>query len=526
MRTPLFSACLTAFCLLAMGECVGQEVVDADVLLKNGTIVDGTGSAPFIADLAIAGDKIVAIGEFSLKSADLEIDCTGLVITPGFIDLHNHSDRQMVSAPTRANINYVIQGSTTVVTGNCGSGPVDVANYYEEIDAAGTGTNVAHLLPQGSLRSQVMGTADRDPTDDELHQMQELAAKAMKDGAWGMSTGLIYVPSSYAKTDEITAIATVIAEGDGIYVSHIRGEGTQLLASVNEALEIGRGAELPVHISHFKSSGRDAWGLVREAARMIQKERDKGRIATADQYPYIASSTSLDAILIPATARAGGRKELLARIDDPDQGKQIRERMMENLRRRNGGESIRIARYTPRQEWVGKNLAQISAAEEKDPIDIAIEICRNGGAQIVNFSMSEGDVRHIMAVPWVATASDGRAYVPGPDRPHPRSYGTFARKIGHYALHENVISIEQAVRSASGLPADILGMKDRGYLKVGKFADVVVLDPRQYIDTATFDAPHQYSRGTRYVFVNGHPAVFRGMPTGALAGKALRHAAN
>ena len=520
------SACtrLFPFVLLFIGvtqTSLAADPVKADVLLKSGTIYDGTGADAVVGDVAILGGKIVAVGEFDVESATLEIDCAGLAIVPGFIDLHNHSDRQIVDRRTRANINFLLQGCTTVVTGNCGSGPIDVADYYKKINESGAGTNVVHLLPQGSLRRNVLGTAQRPPKPEELQRMKQLTGKAMRDGAWGMSTGLIYVPSSYANTDELVEIAKIVSAQGGIYVSHIRNENVELLAAVNEAMEIGRRADMPVHISHFKSSGRDSWGLVRRAAEMIETARKEGHAVTADQYPYIASSTSLDATLIPTWARAGGRKELIKRFDDSKTVERIRNAMEANLEKRNGGESIRIARYNSRRDWVGKNLAQIAKMEKKDALDLAIEISRNGGASIVNFSMSEDDVRHIMQIPWVATASDGRAYLPSAERPHPRSYGTFARKLGHYSIREEVLPLTQAVRSASGLPADILGMKDRGYLKTGMLADVTVFDPKKLIDAATFDAPHQYSQGVQYVFVNGQPAVFRGSPTGALAGKAL-----
>jgi len=519
--------CCIVSVVLALFGCaisVAADSVAADVLLKGGTIFDGSGNEGIVGDVAIRGERIVGVGTFPLKGAKWEIDCRGLVIAPGFIDLHTHCDGPLVRPATRANVNYLMQGCTTVVTGNCGSGPVDVAEYYDKIDAAGAGTNVVHLLPQGSVRSRVMGTAQRKATPDELAEMKRLADQGMSDGAWGMSTGLIYVPSSYADTDELVEIAKVVAAHSGIHASHIRNENTEVLKAVNEVIEIGRRAALSTHISHFKSSGRDAWGLVRRAAEAIETARQSGQKVTADQYPYIASSTSLDAMLIPTWARAGGRKALIARFDDPKTAGRLKAAMTVTLKKREGGRAMRIASYSPRRDWAGKNLAEIAQSEGKDPLDLAIQISRNGGASIVNFSMSEEDVRHIMQIPWVATASDGRSYVPAADRPHPRSYGTFSRKVGYYAIREKVLPLAQAIRSATGLPSDILGLTDRGYLKVGVYADVTVFDPDAFIDKATFDAPHQYSQGVRCVFVNGHPSVFAGIPTGALTGRALRHA--
>jgi N-acyl-D-aspartate/D-glutamate deacylase len=504
------------------GQRAEAEPIEVDILLKGGTIHDGSGGEPAVGDVAIRDGRIVAVGTFEVAVADQVIPCEGLVIAPGFIDLHNHSDSLIVLDGTRANMNYVLQGCTTIVTGNCGSGPINVKEYYERINSAGAGTNVVHLLPQGNLRREVVGTARRSATRDEIVRMRELAEKAMQDGAWGMSTGLIYVPSSYASTDELVAIARMVSEKGGIYASHIRGEGSGLLDSINEAIEIGRRARLPVHVSHFKSSGRDNWGLVRVAVDLINKARENGQVVTADQYPYRASSTSLDATLLPSRMRAGGRAAMVKRLDDSKTGPEMIKAIRIALEKRDDGAAVRIARYNPRKDWVGKSMAQIAEEEKKSPLEIALQIIRGGGAAIVNFSMDEDDVRFVMRVPWVATASDGRAYLPGPDKPHPRSYGTFPRKLGYYAIKQGNLPLAQAVRSASGLPADILGMKDRGYIRVDQVADVTVFDPLELIDVASFDDPHQYSLGVRYVLVNGRLAVYRGTATGALAGRALK----
>lgn len=499
------------------------DPVVADVLLVGGTIHDGTGRQGFAGDVAIRGDRVVAVGTFETKSAEWRLDCRGLVVMPGAIDLHNHSDRQVVDSRTRACVNYLLQGCTTIVTGNCGGGHVDVGDYYQKIDQAGAGANVVHLLPHGALRRQVVGTERRAATKAELKEMQLLAEQAMTDGAWGMSTGLIYVPGTYADTEELVSLAQVVARHKGIYASHIRNENVRLLAAVDEAMEIGRRAGLPVHVSHFKSSGRGSWGLVRRAAERIAAARKKGQKVTADQYPYIASSTSLDATVIPTWARAGGRKELIRRLDDKEIGVRLRAAIAENLSRKENGQVLKIARYSPRSDWVGKSVAEIAELEKLTTVEVAVQVAKNGGAAIVNFSMSEEDVRHIMQVPWVATASDGRAYLPGADRPHPRSYGTFARKLGHYAIREKVLGLPAAVRSMTGLPAEILGLTDRGVVRAGMVADVAVFDPRRIRDAATFEDPHQFSEGFRYVFVNGRPAVYRGKPTGALAGRAVVH---
>ena len=499
-----------------------DEAPDVDILLRNGTIYDGTTRPSFRGDVAILGDHITAVGDVGSLSGKLVLDCSGLIIAPGFIDVHTHSDGPIINRRTRANMNFLTQGCTTVVTGNCGAGRVDVKTYYDQIDAYGAGTNVAHLIPHGSLRSHVMGTAYRPPNPAEFERLLQLTKQSMEDGAWGISTGLVYVPSSYADTAELVRLSKVVAEAGGIYVSHIRDEEAALLTAINEALEIGSEAGLPVHISHLKASGREAWGLVRRAAEMIEVARANGQMVTADQYPYIASSTSLDATLIPIWARSGGRNSLLARFDDPSTSARIRLEMRVALKRRNNGETIRIARYGPRQEWVGKTLLQIAIDEKKPPEEIAIEIARGGGALIVDFMMNEDDVRYLLKFPWMATASDGRAYVRSNDQPHPRSYGTFPRKIGYFAMREKLLSLAQAIHSCSGLPAEIMGMTDRGFVKPNMYADLVVFDPYEFIDRATYDDPHQYSSGVVHVLVNGRPAILQRQATGELPGRAIR----
>ena len=497
--------------------------VDADILLRGGMLFIGDDSEPRIGNVAIQGERIVAVGDFPIGSVVWDIDCEGLAISPGFIDLHNHSDNPILRPATRSAANYLTQGCTTLVTGNCGSGPVIAGAYYDKIDERGVGLNIAHLLPQGALRSRVIGDTNRPATEEELAEMCELAERAMNEGVWGMSTGLIYVPSSYADTNELVEIASVVSKKGGIYASHMRGEGTGLLEAVDEILEIQRRAEVPVHISHFKSSGKDSWGLVRIAIEKIKDAQKDGAIVTADQYPYTASSTSLGATTMPSWARSGSKADTVKRMQaDNEEGARIRAAIEKKLDLTDNGHRIQIASFKKKPQWAGMRLDEIAKEEGISTLQLVLNIEEAGGAQIVNHSINEEDVRYVMTFPWVATASDGGAKVPGASVPHPRSYGTFPRKLGYYSVREKAIPLALAVRSSTGLPAEILGMTDRGFLRAGLVADIVVFKTDELIDTATFVKPHQYSEGVEYVFVNGEVAINEGKLTGALAGKALR----
>jgi N-acyl-D-amino-acid deacylase len=500
-----------------------KEPVRCDVVLRGGTLHDGSGKPGMVGDVAIKDDKIAAVGKFQVAGNPKVLDATGLIIAPGFIDLHTHSDTPITKPETRANLNYLMQGVTTVVTGNCGSGPTDVAAYFKTLDDNGIGSNLIHQVPHNSVRQKVMGNANREPSSEELKKMEELVDRGMRDGAWGLSTGLIYNPGTYSKTDELIALAKVAARHGGFYASHIRDESSGVLSALEEILTIARRAGLRVHISHIKVSGRGAWGKAPDMIALIRRERAKGVKVTADQYPYRASSTSLTATVIPAKYREGSPKDLIARLDDPDIGPRMQKEIEKRIEGREGGKAIRIATFAPKREWQGKSLDDIATQEKRTPLDIALEITRKGGAQIVSFSMNEEEVRLFMKEDYVATASDGSAQVPAGTVPHPRSYGCFPRKIGRYAIEDKIISLEAALRSASGLPADILQLPHRGYLKAGYFADVVVFDPKAFRDRATFEQPHQYSTGVQYLFVNGRAAIEQGRYTGALPGRVLRH---
>jgi len=504
------------------------EPVVADIVLKGGTLIDGTGSPQRHADVALRGDRIVAVGSFDVDPKARIVDVSSLIVAPGFIDLHTHSDEGITQPKLRLNQNYLAQGVSTIVTGNCGFGVHDVHKYFAAIDAHGAGTNVIHLVPHGPVRSAVMGNADRAPSRAELERMKRLVERAMEEGAWGLSTGLIYVPSRYAGTPELIELAKVARRHGGFYASHIRSEGRKLLESIDEAIAIGKGASIPVHISHLKASGKAYWGTVGSALDRIIAARRGGQVVTADQYPYIASATQLAAMIVPDWAIRGNADDFARLAADTQSGPVLRREIERMLQERDGGASIRIARFRPRPDWAGLDLVTISEREGKTPVDLVLEIQRHGGAQAISFGMSEDDVRDVMRHEFVATASDGSTHLPGQgDHTHPRAYGTFPRKV-RYALDDKLITLEQAIRSCSGWPAEILGLPDRGVIRKGAIADIVVFDPATFRDAATFDQPTLYAPGLKHLFVNGVPLIAQGtLATMAnsmrkLPGRALR----
>jgi predicted amidohydrolase YtcJ len=533
------SASLFGTLVAAMGQALAGAVasdpapdrpprVVADVVLKGGTVIDGTGGKARPADVALRRDRIVAVGSFEYDPRARVIDVSSLVVAPGFIDLHTHSDPGISQSVKRANQNYLTQGVTTVVTGNCGLGVGDVAKYLATIDFRGAGTNVIHLIPHGAIRGAVMGNAERPPTPDELEKMKRLVDRGMEAGAWGLSSGLIYVPGRYAATSELIELARVVHRHGGLYASHIRNEAEKLLESVDEAVTIGKAAGTPVHISHLKASGKAYWGSVGPALARIAKARQEGQRVTADQYPYIASSTKLEAMIVPHWAIKGTTADFNRMAADPVKGAALKREIAQALETRDGGASIRIAHYAPRPQWAGLDLASIAGRERKGVVDIVLEIQGHGGAQAISFGMDEDDVREVMRHEFVATASDGSTQVPtAGDRPHPRSFGTFPRKI-RYALDDKILTLEQAVRSCSGLPAEILGIPDRGVIRAGNFADLVVFDPATFRDAATFERPTLAAPGVQYLFVNGKLLIAQGnlqvRPDygGMLPGRSLR----
>jgi N-acyl-D-aspartate/D-glutamate deacylase len=490
-----------------------------DVLIIHGKLVDGSGHGPRRADVGIAGDRIVFVGDAGKASltAARTIDATGLVVAPGFIDPHTHTLGDLSDAQHKSNLAYLMQGVTTVVTGNDGGSVLNIDETLRKWDQQGIGTNAILLAGHGTIRGRVIGPGDAQPTDAQLEEMKRLVARAMDEGAFGMSTGLYYAPGSYAKTEEVIELAKVAGLKGGVYDTHMRDESSYsigLLGSIKETIRIGREAKIPVHISHIKALGPEVWGQSKQAIDLIKKARAEGVNVTASQYPYDASGTTLQASLIPRWAEVGGRAELLKRIDDSQTRLRLLAEMQDNLKRRGGAESLLVTDARDRA-LVGKRLSEIAKAMNQPPVDAALELIKSGNVGVASFNMNDKDIDRFMKQSFVMTCSDGSTG-------HPRKYGTFPRKLREYVYHRKLISLPFAVRNSSALTAETFRIPERGLIREGYFADVIVFDEKTIADRATYVQPELYSVGVQYVIVNGQVAVDRGAYTGLLAGRALR----
>jgi len=489
---------------------------DLDLLIQHGSLIDGSGSPAIHADIGILNDRIVFVGSSTGRHAKRTIDATGLIVTPGFIDPHTHTAADLSDPKRAANAPFLMQGVTTVITGNDGDSPTDIAATLAKWKQQGIGTNAALFIGQGTVRREIMQMSDAAPTPDQLAQMRALVEAAMNAGAIGLSTGLYYAPGSYAKTDEVIELAKVAAAHGGIYDTHMRDESSYtigLLASVEETLRIGREAHIPVMISHIKALGADVWGQSTQVIAMIDAARKAGVNATASQYPYTASGTSVTDSLVPRWAEANGL--LLQNIVDPEVRPRLIAEMTINMKRRGGPETL-LMTASKDKSILGKNLAEIAAERKITPIEAALQIIQNGGSSVASFNMKEEDIVNFMRQPWMMTCSDG-------SNGHPRKYGTFPKKIHEYVEEKHVITMEAAVRSSTSLTAETLGLKDRGLLKPGYFADVLVFDPKTYQDRATYEAPTEFATGVRFLTVNGQLAIDDGKLTTTRAGRPLTH---
>lgn len=566
-----------------------------DFIIRNALIYDGSLNPPFTADIAIKGETIARIGRNLAVKAKKTVEATGLVATPGFIDLHSHVDEGMYFPENRACLNYLYQGVTSVVVGQCGSSAWPLfekaSDVIEMWTKEGVGPNVALLVGHGTVRRLVLGMENRAPTPEELEKMKALVKEAMEQGAWGMSTGLIYTPGSFAKTDEIIELARVVAAYGGIYHTHVRNERERLLEAISEAITIGEKAGLPVHISHFKVLGKANWGLVRKAAALIEEARARGLKVTADQYPFRFSNNYPYQYLIPRSVWAGDeadrlrqedidrifdylrdaelislykkitpyyplsahheqflqqlsrkglvslvasqminlrdfqgptnmreRRLFLARLNHPQEGQKIREAVRQNVENY-GPENIYVA-ICPEKQFEGKSLAEVAKMKGKPVEEVAIELDLMD-AKCIPFTISEEDIEYIMKKEYVGTGSDGEATFFGLSLPHIRSYNTFLHKIKKYALEKKVVSLAHVIRSQTSLPAAIMNFSDRGWLKEGYKADIVLLDLKKLATPATITNPHQYARGVIHLFVNGQQVIENGKYTGLLPGRVL-----
>ena len=493
--------------LLLLGAAPAPPI--ADLLVRGGTVYPGT-DAPFTGDVAVKGDRILTTGKRLAHAAKRVIDARGMIVAPGFIDPHTHMGEALASDDARERLvpAFLLQGVTTAFIGNDGGGAVDLAQALRR--GRPVGINFAAYVGFGSVRQAVIGAAARAPDAGELRRMQGLVARAMCDGAMGLSTGLFYAPQSFARTDEVVALAREVAARGGIYDSHIRDESSYtigLQAAVAEAIAVGRDAGLPVNISHIKALGVDVEGQSGAVIAAVRAARARGQGVTADQYPWNASGTSLVAALVPGWAQDGGRAALLRRLDDPAAAARLRTAMAENLRRRGGAMALLVTDGPD----AGRRLAQLAGTG--DPVDAAIAVIRRADPAVASFNQSERDIRAFMREPWVMTGSDASIG-------HPRVYGSFARKWAMY-VRAGVLTPRQFVARSTTLTADTFGLAGRGRLRTGAFADLVVFDPARYAARATYAQPTLPAAGVRAVLVNGVVAVEDGRLTGAAAGRAL-----
>lgn len=522
-----------------------------DMIIKKGRIVDGTGNPWFRADLGIKDGKISKIGDLTGEDGERVIDASGLVVSPGFIDIHTHSDTILLTNPSGDA--HIRQGVTMNLIGNCGSGPAPVSDavrlryeeslmrsniemdwstlgeFLEKVEKSGVSINVAALVGNATVRMAVMGMERRAPTAKELEEMKKLVAEAMEDGAFGLSTGLFYAPSGYADTEEVVELAKVAARYGGIYATHIRGEGDPLLDAVREAITIGERAGIPVEIAHHKAMGKKNWGKVKETLRMMDEAWKRGVEVNCDVYAWRAGATGLAATL-PHWVHEGGTPKLIGRLKDPETRQRIKKDMAEGLPEWEsvvheiGWENVMISSCPRHREYEGRMVADLAAGKGVDPYDFVFDLLIEGEGQtgMIIFGMTEDDVVTVLKSPFSMIGSDSSAIAPGEGKPHPRTYGNFVKVLGEYVRDRGVLTIEQAVRKMTSLPAQKLGLLDRGLLREGAWADVVVFDPETVASRATYMDPQQFPVGVNLVIVNGVVTVEDGQHTEARAGKVLR----
>jgi dihydroorotase/N-acyl-D-amino-acid deacylase len=513
--------------LLSASLIVRSQAPAYDVLVRNGRVVDGTGGAWYRADVAIKADTIAAVAPNLPGDAARVIDAGGRVIAPGFIDIHTHARRGLNQTPTAEN--YVRQGVTTVMEGPDGSSPVPLAPFLSGLDQLKKSVNIGTFIGQGSVRNAVMGDVDRKATPAEIVRMQALVEQGMKDGAFGLSTGLFYVPGTFTPTEEVIELARVAGRFGGVHTSHQRDDASRVIDSVKETIRIGEEGGLPTQITHHKVVGQANWGRSVDTLRLVDEARARGVDVTIDQYPYTASSTSVSAALLPAWALEGSRQDQLKRFDDPATRARIKQGAIAMIRDERGGgdpKNVQFANCGFDASLAGKTLADLTRQRGLQPTienaaEVTLWIFEQGGCQGIFHAMSEDDLARILKHPATMIASDGEVPQFGRANPHPRGYGTFARVLGVYVRDKHVITLEDAVRKMTSLPANRLRLTDRGVLRPGMKADVAVFDPSTVRDMATYTQPHQYAEGFSTVIVNGQVVFEKGAMTDARPGRVL-----
>ncbi|MEJ7778022.1 MAG: D-aminoacylase [Daejeonella sp.] len=502
-----------------------QAQTQADMIIRNGKIFDGTGNSWFYGDVAVKDGKIMKVGYLNDVTAIKTIDAKGLIVAPGFIDVHGHIEDGVFKTPTADN--YIFDGVTSVITGNCGGSEEDIRGYLRRVDSIAPSINIATLVGHNTVRAQIMQRANRTPTSDEQKRMNELVEQAMKGGAVGLSTGLIYIPGTFAKTEEVVELAKAAAKYRGVYASHIRDEENNAMDAINEAINIGKEANMPVQISHFKVGGRSNWGKSNMTLGLVKQARDDGWEVTIDQYPYTASSTNLG-VRLPDWTFAGGDDSMRVRLKDPATRSKIKKEMLQQLadyKFPNYSYAV-VANYPPDTSYNGKNISEINKlmgrkGKARFEAETIMDMIEKGGAQMVYNSMNEEDVKYIMKYPFSMFAADAGIRVFGQGMPHPRGYGTNARVLGKYVRDEKVISMEDAIRRMTSLAAQKFGLNDRGYLLPNYAADIVIFSEAEVRDVSTFQQPHAYSKGFKHVIVNGQLLVENEKHLGTKSGKAL-----
>jgi N-acyl-D-aspartate/D-glutamate deacylase len=467
---------------------------------------------------------VAAVGDLSAARARRVIDAADRYVAPGFVDTHSHAGPGLATPALSAATPLLAQGITTVVVNPDGGGPTDLAQQRARLAAARPGVNVGLMVPHGGVRGAVLGARDRAATPAELERMRGIVRAGMEAGAFGLSSGPFYAPGSYAPTEELVELAKVAGQRGGVYTSHIRDESDYtigVVAAVDEVIRVAREGRLPGVVTHIKALGPNVWGKSATIVARIDSARAAGTEVFADQYPYEASGTSLAASLLPRWAEAGGGDSLRARLADPATRARVRAGVVENLARRGGAARMQFSRFAPDPSVEGRTLGQVAEERGQDPVDLALALIARGGAGITSFNMDSTDIATFMRQPWTMTASDGDLVPMGQGVPHPRAYGTFPRKLARYARDGRTVGLEQAVRSMTGLPAAVFRMRDRGTLRPGAHADVVVFDLARVRDAATYTRPHQLAEGMAYVIVNGAVAFEDGRSTDARAGVVL-----